>query len=238
MFRWAALAALLLSVPFIAAPKLVILDSAAAVCSQASQFGLDGSAATVQTTGTTTSLSLTTAQPSGIIIAMVAPDEDTTGTGISFSATGLSFTQRVGIAGSNTSLTYAWAPYTSPFSGSITVTKPSGYYAYAVFGVGCAATTNPFDANASLPAISSSGSAPSFSTSNANDFVLGATAGNTGDTTVDSGYTMIYGDVDIGGNSPFGAAEYRVVSATQSSIALSFSGTHTSFSGDAIKRGF
>ena len=97
------------------------------------------------------------------------------------------------------------------------------------FAIGNAKTSSYFDPNVALPATSTGGAA-SVTTSNAKDFIFGCAnmAANTGNT-AGSGWTLI-------ANSAFLMGEYRIVSATQSGLALTATtGTISGSIADAIE---
>lgn len=180
-----------------------------------------GSSANSASTGT-----LTTSAGSGVIVAMVLFANNGGATVSSVTATGLTFTARPGgtyTNASNTVVEYT-APYTTNFSGAVTVNLTGGpaFLSILAFGVGGAATNSFFDANGAVPAIKSTTNAVSaaISTNNANDFLYLLTLPGSGsDTFTDSqsaNWTVIYEDA----STLFLGAAYRIVSATVSGLTV------------------
>src|SRR5712692_6638399 len=113
---------------------------------------------------------------------------------------------------------------------SITVTlNASGFANASIFGVSGANTTSPFDPNLTSPVSGTLGSltVTGVTTTNANDFLFelggddgggAVTAGAIGGTTA----TIID---DVNANPQDCYTEFRIVSATQSSISYAFTGT-------------
>jgi hypothetical protein len=168
-------------------------------------------------------------------------------TGISGAGT-TGWTQHAAITGNTstfkkTNLEVWWGTAAAALSGvTITATYSGGAVATIILAAFSGANTAaPFDTNGSIPATSSdldgTASAPTttISTNNANDAlisVIGTTeAGPTfGD--FQSGFSSM-GTVDGFGAPSFEAvgseAEYRIVSATQSSAAVGFTGNHNNY---------
>src|SRR5207247_8432393 len=102
-------------------------------------------------------------------------------------------------------------------------------------------TNSPFDPNVSIPATNSANSASpsvSISTSNANDFIIGTFASSPAPTTLSagSGFTLIESQLFQRAI----ADEYKIVSTTQTNLAISYSITGTvnwGMIGDAIQAG-
>ena len=212
----------------------------------ASTPGLDGKNYNTGT-GSTLAASLTTSSPNDVIIAIVTGQNTATGTyqtpSISDSA-GLSWSARstleelssvtAGCCSYYGQVFYAIAA--SPLSSdSITVTwnsAPTHYGTLQVFGVSGANTASPFDSHSGLPAFAS-GSYPSVTTSNANDFVYGAELTTTQSPTAGTGFTGIETST-----SAYLASEYEAVSSTQSGLSVSFSNAGSTVDGafaDAIQ---
>src|SRR5271166_6369566 len=183
-------------------------------------LSLDGVGFT-NATSTSVSVSLTTTAGSGVIVVSyignAAPASSNPVT-----ASGLSFTQRgtTVSAGSNYLAIYT-APYSSNFSGTITVTASTTTYLTAVcWGVGGAATTSYFDTNVSLPFQSSSVvAAGPINTSNANDFIFAAAVNN--DTISDPNFVQL----SAGGAADFNSVGYYIASSPQTALTCSYSGS-------------
>ena len=106
------------------------------------------------------------------------------------------------------------------------------YNGLLVFGISGASFSTPFDPNASLPGTASGNgntAATSISTTNADDMIIGGA--EIGSVTAGTGYTSI---TSINGNS---GAEYALVSSTQTSKSVIFTGTSGTWMiiGDAIQ---
>jgi len=136
---------------------------------------------------------------------------------------------------------------------TVTLTGATSDASIVAFGVSGANTASPWDSNVALPALAKSTSgttAPSVSgvsTSNAADMILGFSGILDSSTnvppteTAGSGFTLIATQNDGGGTGKSeAAAEYNVVSATQSSLTVAFGTAVLSNNGwimigDAIK---
>src|SRR5437899_2530251 len=171
------------------------------------------------------------------------------GTGINTpTATGLTFTLRKS-AGTTPKFATYYAIASSPLSAvSITATASGASYVIMnAFGVSGANTASPFDSNAAIPA-SNTGTGNShsvtISTSNANDFLIGAVGIDDptdacSTATALGGFTKI---TDKGNVLRWGASEYKIVSATQTSLSVTMSSNCSSSStwvmiGDAVQAG-
>lgn len=177
-------------------------------------LALDGSAHLNNSTGTL-ALSLTTTKGSGQIIVVVGTNAASINTP---TATGLTFNLRKINNGTTgfTAMSEYVAPYTTNFSGTITVTVASALFTTVdAFGIGNSNTTSgvgspPFDANASLPATSGSTTATG-TTSNATDFVFAFCGLSTSTDTAGTGWTLISGS-----GTSFMLTEWQIASATGS----------------------
>jgi len=220
---------------------------------------VDGSATGSFTSASSGTVTLTTSDSNDIIVVMVE-DEDTGNavlrTVSSVAASGLTFAHRS--SGSINSSPYTemevwYAAASTPLS-SVTITATlSGSIddaSLVAFGVNGANTASPWDSNGALPktatgTASGNPTVTAVSTSNANDILLGFTglalagAGTPAVETAASGYTLIQTQVNGGGTGASeAAAEYKVVSATQSSISMAFATANTNWimTGDAIQQ--
>jgi hypothetical protein len=161
-------------------------------------------------------LSLTTTASSGIIVASCIGDDGGGGVGVP-TATGLTFTlrQRFATTGSNFLVTF-YAPYSSPFSGTITIPTFSGavhLITATVFGI--SGTAGTFDPNASIPASGTSlGSPLTATTSTSGDFIfvtgqnngVGWSGTNNGWTTLNTGSGEFVTMYQIGAAGTYTAA--------------------------------
>jgi hypothetical protein len=110
---------------------------------------------------------------------------------------------------------------------SETGTSATDDAAMVCLGISGANTASPFDKNVGLPAseTQSQGSGVTFSTSNAKDFliVIGSDGSATHEISANTGWTLIQGISQGAPDYPYDlAAEYQVVSATQSSRTVFF----------------
>ncbi len=156
--------------------------------------------------GTSQSVTLTTAGGSGVIIVMVETgglDLPNTPT-----ATGLTFTQRAQVALSTAgNLTEYQAPYTTDFSGTISVTTGGAgqFVGVVTTGISGAATSSSYDSGGPQTA---SGNV-SETTTNANDFVFCGYASTGQDPTSSSPWTSLFAL-----NQNFLNFQSQIVSAT------------------------
>lgn len=209
-------------------------------------LAIDGTPQTgTSTSGTTVTATITTTHPNDVIVVCVFL-KGTASAVSGVSGTGTTgWTQRVAPSlggGFNAAIWYGTAasPLTSV---TITVTyTPSGATAgLIVFAVSGANTSSITDSNASLPDqhSGSSGSAPAsgaFSTSNANDLIFTvAFEENAITQTAGAGQTLLA--TVSAGTTLSVAAQYEIVSVTQSSITIAFGTSATAtwgVAGDAI----
>src|SRR2546422_4685317 len=211
----------------------------------AGSLALDGFTSN-QASSTSVSSPLTTTNSNDVIYVSVTAKG---GTGINTpTATGLTFTLRKS-AGTTPKFATYYAIASSPLSAvSITATASGASYVIMnAFGVSGANTASPFDSNAAIPA-SNSGTGNShsvtISTSNANDFLIGAVGIDDptdacSTATALGGFTKI---TDKGNVLRWGASEYKIVSATQTSLSVTMSSNCSSSStwvmiGDAVQAG-
>lgn len=210
-----------------------------------SATGCFGAAQTTPCASSTTtgSASLTTSDTNDIIVVLES-NEDAPGGAVrivtSITAPGLTFAER-----SYTSLgtpTYQdaevwWAYSASALSAeaiTITLSGTTDDAVIVAFGVHGANTASPWDADFAIPRVASGGGSTTptvtgVSTENANDMVLGLQGNGDSEAqvgveeTAGAGMTLIQSYDDAGGtNDEVGAAEYELVSATQSSATVAF----------------
>ena len=186
------------------------------VAAAGNSLSLDGSNHNAGS-GATVVVSLTTTTGSGVIVVAA----NTNAASVSnVTAAGLSFVQRTSITGiSGTTITNWTAPYSSNFSGNITVTPASSAFtAVTAFGIGGAPSTSYFDPNGSLP-VESTGTILSITTSNANDFIFANYATSNASSTAGSGFAAISAAAN------FQLVEYVIVSTTQSGLSAGMGGS-------------
>lgn len=195
-------------------------------------LSLDGTPLAASAGGTSTAVTgtFTTSAGSGVIIAGCATNAASI---TSVTASGLTFTARKTLTPTNgpTVLAVYTAPYTSNFSGAVTMTQASAgpYGEIIVFAAGGADTAPGFDGNASVPG-SSSSTTSSETTSNANDFVYSVNGLNQATDTAGTGWT-------IAASANFLLAQYQIVSATGTFTSATATGGATQGSIiDAIKQ--
>lgn len=175
-------------------------------------LALDGSVQ-ANATASTINVSLTTTQNNDIIVVMIltngAPVLTVTGTGITFSGTARAS------AGTGGNKIEEWVGVAaSPLSAvTITVTTTSSAFAtVTAFGISGADTTTKFDSNGTLPGTATGGTI-TYSTSNANDFAVGAfRMASTGNPT-QSGHTTIFG-------ANFQAVMYDIFTSAQTGVGM------------------
>lgn len=168
-------------------------------------FALDGNSGVVGEVGSSFVLPLTTANGSGVIVVGGLSNSSI----VSVTAAGLTFTQR---ATNPSPLVFEYtAPYTTNFSGNITVTTSSASGGTGLaFGISGAKTASYFDPNVSLPALSATAS-PIASTTNANDFIFALIKPNGATSTPGTGWTLL-------GSGGFFTAQYQIVTTIQSGL--------------------
>lgn len=183
-------------------------------------LALDGHVHGTLGTGNSFSVSLTTTGGSGQIVVAIATNNTSV---TSVTATGLTFLQRKATTGGfgwNVLAEYV-APYTTNFSGNITITL-SGTQSCTVdaWGISGADTTAsvtsgnaPFDANASMPYSTTNNAVSGASTSTANDFIYAIVSSPSTDT-AGTGWTLIPGS---GAN--YLTCQYQIVSSTQTGLS-------------------
>jgi hypothetical protein len=158
-------------------------------------FGLDGSAQS-STTGNSIALSLTTTYPNDLIYLSVT--EGTSARVSSVTSTGLTWNRRANATYTGTGgvrVETWWAVSSSSGSISITITLNASSSAAAVaFGISGANTTSPFDGTYATNTGSGSPAKASKTTTNADDFIIGAIGVNSNPSitvTRGSGFTLI-----------------------------------------------
>jgi hypothetical protein len=199
-------------------------------------MALDGTAYGSFGAGSSTTLSLTTANANDVVIAVVTVNTTTVS---KISSAHLNFTlrKREQVSGGPFYLEVWYAVAPAALSAEvITVTlsaalgSPYPYCGVNIFGVSGANTSTIFDSNPSLPAAVQSGDVK-LSTSNANDFIFGAYRfGSTPSPTAGAGWRQIPG-------AGYQLVEYQIVSATQSNLDVAIgtgSGDVAAGIGDAI----
>lgn len=168
----------------------------------------------------------TTTQAAEVVIAITINSVTIS----SITGGGLTFAKRT----SNAAGIEEWAaPAAAALSGvqfTINFSGATGFVTTDTFAVSGQDTATVFDANAAVPA-NGTADPGSISTSNANDFILGAFRfAATAAPTQGAGYTKISG-------ADFQLSEYQIVSATQSGLSITVGtgvGNANGFVGDAI----
>jgi hypothetical protein len=191
-------------------------------------LSLDGSIEGNNAAAASLVVSLTTTAGSGVIVVGVLNGNDSN-TVTSVTASGLTFTSRGTTTGGGDRITQYTAPYTTNFSGNITVNlSASDYVTVIAFGVGGAATSNYFDPNLASPVVGTAYPG-SITTTNANDFIYAIIGESTGGDAAGSGYTR------IGSSANYNCTEYQIVSTTQSALSVTIgTGAWDVFMADAI----
>ena len=181
-------------------------------------FAIDGGSTVAETTISSTP-SLTTANGSGVIVIGLAIAGIQTAI---ISGPGLSFTP-IGIKPlllANTNNVYMWtAPYSSNFSGNITVTlSGSVYHIVSVLAISGAKTSSPNDAGGP---VDNTSAAPTMTTLNANDCVVSFFETNGVAASAGSGWTGSPGSVATN----FGFMEYQFAVSTGTFTSSMSAGT-------------
>lgn len=183
-------------------------------------LALDGTGQTLGTSGASATVALTTTHPTDVVTVISLANA---GQVSSITAAGLTFTKRASAVNTGGEPIEEWSAVASAtFSGNITVnySNTTTYASVVAFGISGANTGTIYDNHTGLPATASG--TVSISTANANDFLIGTYRyASTVSPTAGSGWTQIAG----GG---YLLVEYRIVSATQSSLAV----TDTTGAGD------
>lgn len=209
-------------------------------------LAIDGSAVTGSwSSGSSFSTSgLTTSNANDVLVAAVVINSPSPAQTVSsISATGTSgWAKRASVTigtGVEIELWYGVAAsplVTKPITITLTGT-PSNSANAQVFAVSGADTSVIHDSNVSLPAtaLANTSSTPTvsgISTSNGNDMIIAVLANSGSAETAGSGYTLI----TTGGSTFLSGSEYKIVSATQSSISATFAtaATHWGMIVDAI----
>ena len=183
-------------------------------------LALDGSNGVIVTSSSTTAaVTLSTAQSNDVIV-LVSEANGVSQTGstahiTSISAGTLSFTNRVLLSLINNQSIELWyAVAASPLSAlSITATYGTSIVAtMCAFGISGANTTTIVDPNGVLPVNNNTAADPTFSTTDANTFVIGwLRFGSIATPTAGTGWTAIYAPTN-----GYGLLQYQIFSAPQS----------------------
>ena len=186
-------------------------------------LGQDGSVHKNVTTGSSTTLTLTTSNANDIIVMVATINDSATGPSVS-SITSSNTTGWARRTSANVtaipqeSIDIWYGTAANALSSEVITVNWSGTVTFVtidIFGISGADTTTKSDSNASCPVSNSTLNTDStISTSNANDFIIGAYRfSGTANPTQGSGWTKISG-------ANFQLAEYKIVSATQSSLDI------------------
>jgi flagellin-like protein len=194
-------------------------------------LALDGSISSSVTTGNTITLTLVTSNANDVLyLSWVGNGGDRSITGVSSSGTS-GWTQRARISADNDHWLETWyATRTTAGTTTITITMSSnnnGDCAAVAYGISGADLASPFDGNRRTNTGTNDGSGSvTISTSNANDFILGAIGVDNAPTlTTGSGFTLIRSQAV--GTSRITSDEYKIVSTTQSNLAVGYSFSST-----------
>lgn len=197
-------------------------------------MSLDGSAADVNTTGLTASISISTTKPNNVIVVMVFSNQ---GPLVSVIGSTLgAFTKRAS-TGSGANIMEEWyaiSPDILTMEIIVATCPASGFSAMIGFAVNGAKTSAPFDTNVALPSIGASDPG-TVSTTAANTMVLGAFRMSTGTPSAGAGFTQIENPASV-----FMLVEYQLASSPQSNLSVTVgtgAGTTVSSIGDAIVQG-
>lgn len=219
-----------LTSPAANAGSMLMLGAGKPTPSGADPFALDGTPQTTNSGGATSIViaGVSTTFSNDVVYCVTVGNGGSI-TGVS--GGGLTWTRRKAITqGSSTVEIWSAVAATPLSSVTITPTQTSlDFFTGLVFAFSGAHSASPFDANGSIPFGSTTGAA--YSTSNANDIIIGATIGNVA---IDSPFTALSATA----TSNFLSAGYRLVSATQTSQSINWGGTAVvPMVGDAIIQG-
>lgn len=189
-------------------------------------LSLDGTPATANSSGTTTTVTISTTASSGRVV-VISLSNNAIGT-VSGSTLG-AFTRRATI-NSPTGIDEWTATYSSALTSEvITVTPTPGASFTTVTAFAVTGGVGGFDTNGSLPSTSASGTV-SISTTTANTFIYAGYRSSNSNPLAGTGWTQ------ISGGSNFMMVEYQIVSVVQSgTIATTSAVTLNGGIGDAIQ---
>ena len=195
-------------------------------------LSLNGNVTSTATSGTSLALPALTTTTANFIVVIVVVN----GTSVnSVTGAGLTFTRRVTSGGLNPIEMWT-AVSASPLNAevlTVNLVAATTFIRANAFGIANVNTGSPFDSNASLPANSTANADLTISTSNADDFIIGAFRSSAGAPTGAPGAPWItIQDVN------FCLTYYRIVSATQTNLTVpkGTAGTTNGALADAIKR--
>lgn len=199
-------------------------------------LSVSGTPVTNAGTGTPLALPAFTAAGSNLVVVVGVIINGGTVTSISDTA-GLTWTRRAAGGGGQFGTEEWYAISSGALSSDIITINQSGggYIAAGAFAIaGARVSASPFDQNAALPAIGSSGDGSAISdvtatTSTANDILIGIYRASVASPTAGTGFTVAVG-------AGFMLMEYQIVSATQSALDVPLGGgaTNNGGIGDAI----
>ena len=218
---WSATSGITIASPKSASTTATI-NAAGTITATFTKLALDGFAST-STTGNSMQISLTTSNPNDLLYVSVVESGGYTVSSIT-SSPSLTWTQRASVQFSSTRHLETWyAVWSSSGSITITITLTGNTNAASVaFGVSGANTASPFDGNPRTATGSSTSPAVTISTSNPNDFIMGALGVQSTPTlTTGSGFTLI--KTQTAGTSRETSDEYQIVSTTQSNLPVGYS---------------
>ena len=199
-------------------------------------FGIDGTAYQSSGTHGQPTLTLTTTQPNDLIILIITQDS-TSHTFTPSDTYGLTWNHRSTSVplkeGNSEQVDEWWAIASSPLSSDTISLGESGKSAHDTVAIAIAISganpTNPFDSHIGLPytntgtSTTTTPSVTGVTTSNANDLILGITGytGTSTNITAATGYTLVTSQT-YSTSQQWGAAEYKIVTATQSSATVTW----------------
>jgi hypothetical protein len=209
-----------------------------ATASCSATLALDGHSTLVSIgSGTTIATTLTTTGSSDVAIFGIE------GSGAGRTITGVAWTGGTPSGASawaqrtqaGTDPLYEWyATLTAPITSQVITATFNSAVSFASaqsFAISGASTSSPFDSNGSLPATTTTSTAPSVSTSNANDFIFGILADASSTGSAGAGFTA------IGTPGQFQVQQYVIKNTTQSGLSVGISGDTIQYGiADAVKR--
>lgn len=214
-------------------------NSASATFVVPGPWQLDGSASASTNPGSSMTVSLTTSYAYDLLYVSVVESSYYTISSVT-STPSLTWAQRASVPFSSGRRLETWYAVW-PSSGTITITitmTGSSSSAAVAFAVSGANTTSPFDGTPSSNTGTSASAITSITTTNANDFIIGALGvQGTPSLTTGSGFTLVR--TQATGTYRETSDEYKIVSTTQSGLTVGYSWSGSqdwAMIADAIKK--
>ena len=195
-------------------------------------LALDGSGHANATNVSSIAVTLTTSNADDVICIVVTMNGVESISSISDDA-GLTWTERATSVADASHIEFWTAPAPSALTTdeiTVTLSGSTTFITVDAFGISGADTTTIFDSNVALPDTQDGSGHVTITTSNADDFLIGAYRFSVANPTEGTGWTKISG-------ANFQLTEYKIVSATQSALDVDIGtgdGSENGGIGDAI----